>query len=106
MQNFSYEGCKLIIQFFLNLSTVLRRIKADSLLPLLPGISWDTKDKNALQVNLKVAKYLAKPIFHLLGYRNRSLDKTHLKIYNRERVSKIKTYRKEKWWFKFKPNLN
>ena len=101
-----YFLIRKIKPFFLNLSTVLRRIKADSLLVLLPGISWDSKDKNALQVNLKITKYLAKPIFHLLGYRNRRLDKTHLKIYNRERVSKIKIYRKEKWWFKFKPNLN
>ena len=102
--NDGYFLIKKIKPFFLNLSIVLRRIKADSLLVLLPGISWDSKDKNALHVNLKVTKFLAKPIFHLLGYRNRSLDKNHLKIFNRERVSKIKIYRKEKWWFKFNPN--
>ena len=54
-----YFLIKKIKPFFLNLSTVLRRIKADSLLPLLPGISWDTKDKNALQVNLKVTKSIS-----------------------------------------------
>ena len=79
-------------------------MKADSLLAILPGISWDTKEKNALRVNLRITKFLAKPIFHLLGYRNRKLDQTHLKIYNRERISKRKIYRKEKWWFKFSPN--
>ncbi|MBT8259950.1 MAG: aspartoacylase [Flavobacteriaceae bacterium] len=99
-----YFLIRKIKPFFLNLSSVLRRIKADSLLAILPGVSWDTKEKNALVVNLKVAKYLAKPMFHLLGYRNKRLDKTHLKIYNRERISKRKIYRKEKWWFKFSPN--
>lgn len=99
-----YFLIRKIKPFFLNLSSVLRRIKADSLLAIFPGVSWDTKEKNALVVNLKVAKFLAKPMFHLLGYRNKRLDKTHLRIYNRERISKRKIYRKEKWWFKFSPN--
>lgn len=99
-----YFLIRKIKPFFLNLSSILRRMKADSLLAILPGISWDTKEKNALRVNLRITKFLAKPIFHLLGYRNRRLGQTHLKIYNRERISKRKIYTKEKWWFKFSPN--
>lgn len=93
-----YFLIKRIEPFFLKLSSFLRFIKADGILPLLPGISWDNKTKNALLVNLKVTKYLARPIFHLLGYRSRQVDKTHLKIYNRERVSKLKSY-KDEFWF-------
>lgn len=100
-QNKGKDGYFLIRKikpFFLRLSAFLRRIKADSILLLLPGITWDNKDKDAMLVNLKTTKYLAKPIFHLLGYRNRKISKTHLKIYNRERVSKVKMYKKEKWF--------
>ena len=93
-----YFLIRKIKPFFLKLSAFLRRIKADSILLILPGITWDNKDKDALQVDLKIAKYLAKPIFHLLGYRSRKVDETHLKIYNRERISKTKSYKKEKWF--------
>jgi succinylglutamate desuccinylase len=84
--------------FFLKLSAILRHFRADNLLALLPGISWDDKRKHVLKVNLKVTKFLAKPIFHLLGYRNRTMDKTHLKLYNRERVAKIDMYKNESWF--------
>ena len=60
-----YFLIRKIKPFFLNLSSILRRMKADSLLAILPGISWDTKEKNALRVNLRITKFLAKPIFHL-----------------------------------------
>ena len=83
--------------FFLKLSAVLRNIKADNLLVLLPGVSWLDKKKGVLQVNLKVAKFMVKPIFHLLGYRNRILDDTHIILYNRERVSKTETYKNVGW---------
>jgi succinylglutamate desuccinylase len=89
---------KPIKPFFLKLSSVLRRIKTDSLLAGLPGVSWVDKKEGVLQVNLKVAKYLAKPLFHLLGYRNRQITKTHLRLNNRERVAKTKIYKKEPWY--------
>ena len=101
-QNKGKEGFFIIRKikpFFLKLSAVLRRFRADGLLILLPGVSWSSPEKEALQVNLRVAKYLAKPIFHLLGYRSRQLDKTHLKIYNRERVAKVDMYKDQSWWY-------
>ncbi len=91
--------------FFLGLSAVLRRFEADNLLVLLPGITWEDKRKHVLQVNLKVAKFLAKPIFHLLGYRNKKIDATHVRLYNRERVAKKDMYKKEDW-FKRKCFIN
>ncbi len=84
--------------FFLKLSAILRKFRADYLLAILPGISWDDRRKHVLKVNLLTTKFLAKPIFHLLGYRNRQMDKTHLKLYNRERVAKVDMYKNEYWY--------
>lgn len=85
---------------FLKLSAFLRKIKFDSLMVVLPGVSWQDKSIGALQVNLKVAKFMVKPLFHLLGYRNKDIDETHIRLYNRERVSKSNMYKKEMWYKK------
>ena len=84
--------------FFLKLSEWLRYIRADKLFVLMPGITWENKRKEVLRVNLLVAKFLAKPIFHLLGYRSRQLDASHLRISNRERAAKFKMYKNETWY--------
>lgn len=86
--------------FFLKLSSALRKLKADSILVLLPGVRWYNGTKGALEVNLKVARFLAKPIFHLLGYRSKQIDATHLRLFNRERTAKIKSYRQLPWYKK------
>jgi len=84
--------------FFLKLSVFLRNKKVDRILTLMPGISWQNKEKGILKVNLKIAKYYAKSIFHLLGYRSKEADQTHLFVTNRERVSKTKSYSNEPWF--------
>lgn len=89
---------KPIKPLFLKLSKVLRFIKTDSFLVLLPGISWANKAEGTLQVNLNIAKFFAKSFFHLLGYRNKHLTTTHLKLNNRERVAKTEMYKKELWY--------
>ncbi|NHF57740.1 aspartoacylase [Flavobacteriaceae bacterium TP-CH-4] len=81
-----------IPKFFLNLSAVLRKVKFDRLLPLLPGISVHPDRRETLLVNRKVARFFAKQFFHLLGYRSRQLDPTHLIIKNRETHSRRKEY--------------
>lgn len=89
---------RVIKPFYLKLSAFLRCIKVDSLLVVLPGISWLNKAEGTLKVNLKVAKFFAKSIFHLLGYRSRTTDKTHLRLNNRERVAKTLIYKNESWY--------
>jgi len=84
--------------FFLKLSIFLRAIKADRLFVIMPGISWQNKEKGVLKVNLKIAKYYAKSIFHLLGYRSKKVDKTYLFVTNRERVSKTQSYVNQPWF--------
>jgi hypothetical protein len=89
---------KPIKPFFLKLSEFLRRIKFDSFLVILPGVSWANKQKQVLLVNLKIAKFFAKSFFHLLGYRSQKIDATHLRLSNRERASKNSMYKIEDWY--------
>ena len=99
-QNKGKEGffiIKRINPFFLKLSEILRRVRIDNLLPILPGVSWKNKKNGVLKVNLRVAKYMVKPIFHLLGYRSKQLNDTSIYLYNRERTSKKKMYKNQPW---------
>ncbi|MCH6200452.1 succinylglutamate desuccinylase/aspartoacylase family protein [Aquiflexum sp. LQ15W] len=82
----------------LRLSAFLRKIKIDNLFTLLHGVKWEHRDKEILLVDLKIAKFMAKPLFHLLGYRVRHLDVQYLRLYNREKTSKKKMYMNEGWW--------
>ncbi|WP_299533597.1 succinylglutamate desuccinylase/aspartoacylase family protein [Ulvibacterium sp.] len=80
-------------------SAFLRKIRVQAFLSYLPGISWKDEQKQVLLVDLSVAKFLTKPFFHLLGYRNRRLDKNRILMQNRERTAKNEIYRNE-WWYK------
>ncbi|MEJ2112636.1 MAG: succinylglutamate desuccinylase/aspartoacylase family protein [Flavobacteriaceae bacterium] len=100
-QKIGQEGffiIKKIHPFILKLSSVLRKFKIDSTLVLLPGISWENKQKHVLSVNLKTARFLAKEFFHLFGYRSQQIDKRHIKLYSRERVAKAEMYKNEMWY--------
>jgi succinylglutamate desuccinylase len=88
-----------IPRWVLSFSAFLRRIKFDSFLALLPGVSWSNGTRDKLMVNLKVAMFFSKPFFHLLGYRNRMVDETHLILNNRERTAKNEMY-KDSFWYK------
>lgn len=81
----------------LKISALLRKSRMDSLLTFLPGISWSDTTKESLLVNLSVARFFTKSFFHLLGYRNREVDATHILMHNRERSAKNNMYRKEPW---------
>ncbi|MFD2565677.1 succinylglutamate desuccinylase/aspartoacylase domain-containing protein [Aquimarina rubra] len=83
--------------FFLRLSAILRKIRFDHILPTLPGIRWISDKKDALLVNLKVARFFTKQFFHLLGYRSKEIDKTHLIIKNRETASRKEDYKNAVW---------
>ena len=95
--NDGYFMVRSISPIFLMLSTVLRKIKLDRILPLMPGIRWVNPKKEALIVNLNIARFLAKQFLHLLGYRSKHIDKTHLVIKNREAASRTKDYKHEIW---------
>jgi hypothetical protein len=82
----------------LKLSAKLRKWKTHELLTRMPGVRWADSGEDKLLVNLSVARFLNRPIFHLLGYRSRQRDKTHLLISNREHKAKNDDY-KNTFWF-------
>lgn len=87
-----------IPQVFLVLSKWLRNVRLDHYLVFLPGIHWKDNTKQALVVNLFIARFFAKQFFHLLGYRNQKKGPSHLVLYNREKASKKALYKNEKWF--------
>lgn len=87
-----------IPRFFLFLSKNLRWLGADALLVLLPGIGWASSKKDSLLVDRNVARFFAKSIFHLFGYRAREVDKDHFVLKNRERNSNAKQYKGSNWY--------
>ncbi len=93
-----YFIIKQIPKWILNMSAALRKVKADYLLTILPGVSWRDSSKKQLLVNLKVARFYSKAIFHLLGFRSRKIDQTHLVINNREKVAKNELYKDSPWF--------
>ncbi len=54
---------------WLRLSAMLRRLKFDRLLPLLPGVSRDPDRPRTLVVDTRVASLYPLQVLHLLGYR-------------------------------------
>ena len=87
-----------IPQWILSLSAGMRRLRLDHVLTVLPGVSWSSERKDQLMVDLKVARFLSKPFFHLLGYRSRILDETHILMSNRERAAKNEMYKNTPWF--------
>ncbi len=99
-----YFIIRRIHPFFLSLSELLRKRKADGLLTILPGVSWKDKESGTLQVNLRIARLFARQIFHLLGFRSKYTDKSHLKLNNRERVARIEMYKDLPWYNRSRVN--
>jgi succinylglutamate desuccinylase len=87
-----------IAPFYLWLSGLLRSSKTDSLLAWLPGINWLSPEKDTLVVDLRIAQFVAKKVFHLFGYRSKQRDEHHLYMKNREYRAKKESYKNEKWY--------
>jgi len=87
-----------IPKWILGLSAVLRKVKADHFLTILPGVSWRDSSKKQLLVNLKVSRFYSKSIFHILGFRSRELDKYHILINNREKTARNALYKDSPWF--------
>ncbi|MFK5982302.1 MAG: succinylglutamate desuccinylase/aspartoacylase family protein [Flavobacteriaceae bacterium] len=92
-----YFSIRKIPQIFLNLSSSFRKLRFDKLLPIMPGVSWRSNKKDTLIVNRKIAWLFAKQFFHLMGYRSKKLDKTHLIVKNREAASREDEYGNVLW---------
>jgi succinylglutamate desuccinylase len=55
--------------FWLRVSEVLRRIRADRIVHWLPGVRRDPRRTGVLRVDRGVARWYALEILHLLGFR-------------------------------------
>lgn len=58
-------------RFWLNLSAILRKLKAGHYIHLLPGVRRDPMRENFFIINTSIARILPLQIFHLLGFRKR-----------------------------------
>ncbi|SNZ01131.1 succinylglutamate desuccinylase/aspartoacylase family protein [Flagellimonas pacifica] len=100
-QNQGSEGfyfIRPISKILLWLSKKLRTFKADHLLVRLPGIRWKSGKKDTLIVDQRIARFMAKSFFHLLGYRARQYNETHLVVKSREEASKTAEYFNTSWF--------
>lgn len=82
---------------FLVLSAFFRKYRFDRILVFLPGVRWLDKTKSGLRVNKLIARFMAKDIFHLFGYRHVYLDKYYMKMYNRDASARNAEYKNEHW---------
>lgn len=74
-----------ISSFWLTLSRWCRNWRLERSLGWLPGVHVPKDDVRRIQVDLRVARFLAKQIFHLLGYRKVGESETHLFMARREK---------------------
>lgn len=95
--NDGYFLVRRVPLFFLKLSTVFRKLKFDRIFTLLPGVSWLSSRKDALLVNRKIARFFTKQLFHLMGYRSKTLDETHYIMKNREVAARDHDYDGAEW---------
>ncbi|WP_088339948.1 succinylglutamate desuccinylase/aspartoacylase family protein [Robiginitalea sediminis] len=82
----------------LRFSAWLRRFRFQDILVALPGVKWASKGSDTLLVDLRIARFFSKPIFHLLGFRSRRKDRTHLVLTNRERAARNPDYQGLFWF--------
>ena len=70
---------------WLKLSAALRKFNAHHILRILPGIQRHPDNPFTLIVNPTIAKFMAKDIFHLFGYRQRVLAGKNYHFIKRDR---------------------
>lgn len=74
-----------ISPFWLNLSSILRRIRFESVLILLPGVKRDPQNDKTLIIDRRIARFMSVQLFHLLGYRMKQREEFNFRFTRRER---------------------
>jgi hypothetical protein len=74
-----------ISKFWLGLSVIARKMKFNNFLRLVPGVKKDPENNYTLIVNPKLARFMARPIFHLFGYRQQMYKDDKLHFIKRDR---------------------
>lgn len=91
-----FFAIRKVSRFALKLSAILRKIRIDYFIGILPGISWQKQE--VLRVNRKIARFFTKDFFHLLGYRSKRIDQNYYLMKSREAASRDEEYKKESWY--------
>lgn len=73
-----------IMPFWLRVSSVMRKMRLEKILPYLPGIQKHPLTENTLIVNTKIARWYVLEIFHLLGYRRKTTENGKLIVTKRK----------------------
>ena len=87
-QNLGEDGFFIlskISKFWLSTSLFARKLKINHFLRLIPGVNKAPENNYTLIVDPKIAKYLAKDIFHLFGYRQQIYKDDKLHFIKRDR---------------------
>ena len=82
--NDGYFITRKIPKVWLYTSTIMRRLKLENIVALLPGVKKVEGESHTLQVNLKVAQFFASDFFHLLGYRRKQKAENSIIFKKRE----------------------
>ena len=77
-----------VARFWLWLSAVLRRLKFNNFVRILPGVWRHPTDAESLVVNTRVARFFPLQIFHLLGFRKRRWRDNRLVVSRRKHDTK------------------
>ncbi len=92
-----YFLIRRIPRFVLKLSDGMRKLRMDRLFAILPGIRWESQEKEALIVDRSVARFFTREIFHLFGYRRKVIDDKTVRMTNREAVARDEEYVRAPW---------
>lgn len=79
-------------RIYLWISKYFRRLRLDNILTILPGLNWKSNERKELVVNTRIAKYISKSFFHLMGYRVRRGEDSYLILKSRESASRYSEY--------------
>jgi hypothetical protein len=74
-----------ISRFWLKASIVARKLKINQYLRLIPGVRQERGNNFTLIVNHRIARFMAKEIFHLFGYRQQIYKDDKLHFIKRDR---------------------
>ena len=77
-----------ISNFWLQASIVLRKLKLNQFLRLIPGVRQEKGNNYTLIVDPRIARFMAKEIFHLFGYRQQIYKDDKLHFIKRDRKIK------------------
>ncbi|MEZ6093860.1 MAG: hypothetical protein R3C03_06430 [Pirellulaceae bacterium] len=85
MGNDGFFIVRPVAGFWLVISKWFRRFRLDSALTWLPGVSFDKTDRRVLNVDRRIARFLATQLFHLLGYRKQPATENDVTLRFRRR---------------------